>query len=183
MATPGPDRPQSRLNLSRLLESTVRLVPINQGSTARVQQLSSGLGARKTQQGTLIASPGDVLFDIDSAVICANAKPILNQLAELRRLMNTNEVIVEGHTDTTGEADYNLNQSHRRANAVSDYLKEGGALSNTIVLVCGFGEQQPAVTNETPEGRQRNRRVEITLREQRQSQEMRFGNRRGCGNS
>lgn len=167
-AAPGPDLPQSKLNLSRLPESTVRLEPINQGSTVRVQQLSSDLGARKTNQGTFIALQGDVLFDLDSAVIRANAKPILNQLAEFIRLMNVNEVIVEGHTDTTGEADYNLNLSRRRANAVSDYLKERGVLSNTNVLVRGLGEKQPVATNETPEGRQRNRRVEITLREQRQ---------------
>jgi outer membrane protein OmpA-like peptidoglycan-associated protein len=167
-AAPGPDLPRSKLNLSRLPESTVRLEPINQGSTVRVQQLSSDLGARKTNQGTFIALQGDVLFDLDSAVIRANAKPILNQLAEFIRLMNVNEVIVEGHTDTSGEADYNLNLSRRRANAVSDYLKERGALSNTNVLVRGLGEQQPVATNETPDGRQRNRRVEITLREQRQ---------------
>jgi outer membrane protein OmpA-like peptidoglycan-associated protein len=167
-AASGPDLPQSKLSLARLPESTMRLEPINQGSTARVQQLSSGLGARKTDQGTLIALQGDVLFDIDSAVIRPDAKPTLNQLAELMQLMKVNEVIVEGHTDTTGEADYNLNLSRRRANAVSDYLKERGALRNANVLVRGLGEKQPVAANETTEGRQRNRRVEITLREERQ---------------
>jgi outer membrane protein OmpA-like peptidoglycan-associated protein len=169
-AAPGPNLPLSKLNLSRLPESTVRLesLPPGQGSTARVQQLSSDLGARKTDQGTFISLQGDVLFDIDSAVIRANAKSTLNQLAEFIRLMNVNEVIIEGHTDTSGEADYNLNLSRRRANAVADYLKERGALSNTNVLVRGLGEQQSVTTNETAEGRQRNRRVEITLREPRQ---------------
>jgi outer membrane protein OmpA-like peptidoglycan-associated protein len=146
----------------------VRLDPIDQGSTARVQQLRSGLGARKTNQGTLIALQGDVLFDIDSAVVRSDAKPILNQLAELMRLMAVDEVIVEGHTDTAGEADYNLNLSRQRANAVSDYLRGRGALSNVNVIVLGLGETQPVATNETPEGRQRNRRVEITLSEGRQ---------------
>lgn len=164
-AASGPDLPQSKLSISRLPESTVYLAPIGQGSTARVQQLSSDLGARRTNQGTLIALQGDVLFDINSAVIRSDAKPMLTQLAELVRLMHVNEVIVTGHTDTTGDADYNLHLSRQRANAVSDYLRERGALSNANVLVQGLGEQQPVTTNETVEGRQRNRRVEITLRE------------------
>jgi outer membrane protein OmpA-like peptidoglycan-associated protein len=132
-----------------------------------VQQLRSGLGARQTNQGTLVALQGDVLFDIDSAVLRSDAKPILAQLAELVRLMDVDEVIIAGHTDTTGDADYNLHLSRQRANAVSDYLRERGALSNVNVLVQGLGEKQPAATNETAEGRQQNRRVEITLREDR----------------
>jgi len=61
-----------------------------------------------------------------------------------------------------------LHLSRQRANAVSDYLRERGALSNVNVLVQGLGEKQPVATNETVEGRQQNRRVEITLREDRQ---------------
>lgn len=167
-ATPGPDLPQSKLSISRLQESTVRLDPIGQGSPSRVQQLRSGLGARQTNQGTLVALQGDVLFDIDSAVIRSDARPILAQLAELVRLMDVDEVIIAGHTDTTGNADYNLHLSRQRANAVSDYLRERGALSKVNVLVQGLGEKQPVATNETAEGRQQNRRVEITLQEDRQ---------------
>jgi outer membrane protein OmpA-like peptidoglycan-associated protein len=167
-AASGPDLPQSKLSISRLPESTVRLDPSAQGSTARVQQLRSDLGARQTNQGTLIALQGDVLFDFDSAVLRSDAKPILTQLAELVRLTDVDEVVIAGHTDTTGEADYNLNLSRQRANAVSDYLRERGALNNANVLVQGLGEQQPVTTNETVEGRQRNRRVEITLREDHQ---------------
>jgi outer membrane protein OmpA-like peptidoglycan-associated protein len=133
-----------------------------------VQQLRSGLGARQTNQGTLVALQGDVLFDIDSAVIRSDARPILAQLAELVRLMDVDEVIIAGYTDATGNADYNLQLSRQRANAVSDYLRERGALSNVNVLVQGLGEKQPVTTNETAEGRQQNRRVEITLREDRQ---------------
>jgi outer membrane protein OmpA-like peptidoglycan-associated protein len=168
VATPGPDLPQSKLSISRLQESTVRLDPIGQGSPSRVQQLRSGLGARQTNQGTLVALQGDVLFDIDSAVIRSDARPILAQLAELVRLMDVDEVIIAGYTDATGNADYNLQLSRQRANAVSDYLRERGALSNVNVLVQGLGEKQPVATNETAEGRQQNRRVEITLREDRQ---------------
>jgi outer membrane protein OmpA-like peptidoglycan-associated protein len=168
-ATAGPDLPQSKLSISRLPESTVRFEPIGQSSTARMQQLRSDLGARKTTQGTLVALQGDVLFDINSAVIRPDAKPVLTQLAELIQLMNVSEVVVAGHTDATGDADYNLSLSRQRANAVSDYLRKLGALSNANVLVQGLGEKQPVTTNETTEGRQRNRRVEITLREARQS--------------
>jgi outer membrane protein OmpA-like peptidoglycan-associated protein len=166
--TPGPELPQSKLNISRLQESTVRLDPIGQrGMTSRVQQLRSGLGARQTNQGTVVALQGDVLFDIDSAVIRSDAKPILSQLAEFVRLMDVDEVMIAGYTDTTGDADYNLGLSRQRANAVSDYLRERGALSHVNVIVQGRGEQQPVATNETAEGRQRNRRVEITLRDHR----------------
>jgi outer membrane protein OmpA-like peptidoglycan-associated protein len=167
-AAPGPDLPESKLKVSRLQESTVRLEPIGQSTTSRVQQLRSGLGARQTNEGTLVALQGDVLFDIDSAVIRSDAKPLLSQLAEFVRLMDVDEVMIAGYTDTTGDADYNLRLSRQRANAVSDYLKERGALNHVNVLVQGRGEQQPVATNQTAEGRQQNRRVEITLREGRQ---------------
>jgi outer membrane protein OmpA-like peptidoglycan-associated protein len=109
-----------------------------------------------------------VLFDIDSAVIRSDARPTLSQLAEFVRLMDVDEVMIAGYTDTTGDADYNLRLSRQRANAVADYLKERGALNHVNVLVQGRGEQQPVATNQTAEGRQRNRRVEITLRDKRQ---------------
>jgi outer membrane protein OmpA-like peptidoglycan-associated protein len=75
---------------------------------------------------------------------------------------NKTVVEVAGHTDNTGPADYNQKLSERRANAVAQYLESQGLVSNRVVTI-GAGETRPVADNSTPEGRQANRRVELTL--------------------
>jgi outer membrane protein OmpA-like peptidoglycan-associated protein len=71
-------------------------------------------------------------------------------------------IVVDGHTDSTGSDVYNQQLSERRANSVAGFLRSSGVDSRRI-LAGGFGETQPIATNETPQGRAQNRRVEITL--------------------
>ena len=74
-----------------------------------------------------------------------------------------NYIEVDGHTDSVGSDDFNLDLSKRRASSVRDYLVDQGVASRHIVAR-GFGESQPKSTNETAEGRQLNRRVEISIK-------------------
>jgi len=70
---------------------------------------------------------------------------------------------IEGHTDAIGSQDYNQKLSEDRAQSVSDYLLKAGIRSDRILAVRGFGKLKPVTTNDTPEGRQMNRRVEIVI--------------------
>ena len=70
---------------------------------------------------------------------------------------------VEGHTDAIGSQDYNQRFSEDRAESVSTYLLRAGIGQDRILAVRGFGKMKPVTTNDTPEGRQMNRRVEIVI--------------------
>jgi len=69
---------------------------------------------------------------------------------------------IAGHTDSTGSEQYNQQLSERRANTVAQYLRSKGVLDTRIATV-GYGESRPIASNDTPEGRALNRRVELTL--------------------
>lgn len=182
-----PGRPQFSLDIPvvapaegpRLVESSVQVYalpttslvvrPLGSGSTARVQQLQTELGARQTDAGTVIALSGDILFDFDSRAIRPDAQPILDQLAELIGLMDPTVITVEGHTDALGHPDYNMALSRDRARAVLDYLSDRGVVGDASVVERGAGETEPVAPNtnsdgsDNPEGRQLNRRVEVTI--------------------
>ncbi|RUR29592.1 OmpA family protein [Vreelandella nanhaiensis] len=102
----------------------------------------------------------DVNFEFDSAELTANARNILNGVAE--RLVNNPDVRVsiEGHTDSRGSAEYNKDLSQRRAESVTTYLAQRGVGANRMRAV-GFGEERPIASNETDQGRAQNRRVEL----------------------
>ena len=73
------------------------------------------------------------------------------------------EIAIHGHTDDRGDDNYNLNLSKNRAEAVYKYLTSQGAIAKERLSFEGFGEKKPVATNETPEGRQINRRVEFVV--------------------
>jgi len=71
-------------------------------------------------------------------------------------------VLVSGHTDSTGTAEYNLNLSRERAASVAAYLQGQGVKSSRFEVL-GLGSSNPIVSNDTPDGRSLNRRVEIKI--------------------
>jgi len=111
----------------------------------------------------VITLKADVLFDFDSADIKETFKPRLDKIAALLRDHPQVQVYVDGHTDTAGPAEYNMQLSKRRAQAVADYLAAKG-VDPSRMTVRGFGETRLAVPtpDNTPEPR--NRRVEIRRR-------------------
>jgi OOP family OmpA-OmpF porin len=104
----------------------------------------------------------DVLFDFDKAVLKAEGKSKLDDLANKIRGINLEVVIAIGHTDSIGSGAYNQKLSVRRAESVKAYLVSKGVEPNRIYTE-GKGEKQPVASNKTKDGRQKNRRVEIEV--------------------
>ena len=134
-----------------------------------MSQLRGELKATETDRGTVIALPGDVLFDFNKTDIRASAKATLDKLAQLIESDADAKVMVEGHTDSKGDETYNQTLSERRAAAVRDYLKDVRGIAGGRMTVKGLGEQQPIAQNMTPQGTenaagmQKNRRVEVII--------------------
>lgn len=99
-----------------------------------------------------------VNFETNSAVLTADSKPVLDQVAQGLREHSGMRVEVQGHTDSTGTPAYNLKLSERRANAVRDYLISQGVAA-TQLSAKGYGQTQPVASNATAAGRASNRRV------------------------
>jgi outer membrane protein OmpA-like peptidoglycan-associated protein len=106
-----------------------------------------------------------VYFDTNKATIKQRSFNVLDQVATvLKRNPQITKVRVEGHTDSRGSAEYNLELSKRRAQAVKEYLVDAGIGADRLVSE-GYGETQPIETNTTAQGRERNRRVEFRILE------------------
>jgi OOP family OmpA-OmpF porin len=105
-----------------------------------------------------------VFFDFDSAVITDEGEARLREIGDVLITIMDVDVEVHGHTDATGPENYNMGLSQRRAEAVRDWLLENyNQLGADQFTVRAFGEDQPIDTNDTREGRARNRRVEIKV--------------------
>ena len=110
----------------------------------------------------IVRMPEAILFATDSASLNPNLRSDLFVLADSLNKYPQSIVTVTGHTDNTGSAGYNQDLSQRRAQSVSSVLLTGGVASSRIRTV-GAGENRPIATNQTPEGRAQNRRVDITI--------------------
>lgn len=104
----------------------------------------------------------NVFFDFDKAVLKQESFAELNRIVELMSEREGLAIELRGHTDSTGPESYNLGLSKRRAQAVADYIENKG-ISNERLQVKYFGETEPAVSNDTREGRSKNRRVEFKI--------------------
>jgi outer membrane protein OmpA-like peptidoglycan-associated protein len=127
------------------------------------------LRVKETKTETRIELPADILFDFDKADIRSAAEPALKQVAELVRKSARGTVRIEGHTDSKGSDSYNVRLSQRRAQSVQKWLVEREGMRGVRFAIQGFGKSRPAVPNtkpdgsDDPEGRQKNRRVEIVF--------------------
>jgi outer membrane protein OmpA-like peptidoglycan-associated protein len=104
----------------------------------------------------------NIFFDFDKATLRPESYPELNRLLELLNDNATMRIRIEGHTDNVGSDAYNQGLSQRRANAVGRFLTVNGIASDRLQIV-GMGETEPVATNETDEGRQKNRRVQFEI--------------------
>jgi outer membrane protein OmpA-like peptidoglycan-associated protein len=125
--------------------------------------ISEILETRQEARG-LIVNLSDVLFDFNQATLKAGAREKLSKLAGiLLAYPGKYRLEIEGHTDSVGSDEYNQKLSENRAASVRDYLVQGGIPMERVQAVRGFGKTRPVTTNDTAEGRQRNRRVEIVI--------------------
>jgi outer membrane protein OmpA-like peptidoglycan-associated protein len=103
-----------------------------------------------------------LLFDFDSSELRASARRDLGELAQSLDEYPNTDVLVVGHTDATGAADYNQSLSERRASSAASFLMEQRVRPSRITTL-GKGESEPVASNDTDYGRQQNRRVEVAI--------------------
>lgn len=126
-----------------------------------LQQLNTILATRDSARG-LVANMSDVLFKSGSFELLPGARERLAKVSGIVLAYPTLHLQIEGHTDSVGTDEYNQELSEYRADAVRDYLVQQGISANQIAAK-GLGKTQPIASNDTPEGRQQNRRVELVL--------------------
>jgi len=126
-----------------------------------LQQLNQVLATRDSARG-LIANMSDVLFRSGSFELMPGARERLAKVSGIILAYPSLHLAVEGHTDSVGTDDYNQKLSEQRAEAVRDYFVQQG-ISGSTIDAQGFGKSEPIASNDTPEGRQQNRRVELIL--------------------
>jgi len=119
------------------------------------------LNAKKTDRG-MVLTLGDVLFATGKAKLNPRANSSLDKLVTFLQANPDRSISIEGHTDSTGADQYNQVLSERRAIAVKNALVEKGIDLNRV-SARGFGETVPVASNDTPLGKQQNRRVEIVI--------------------
>jgi OmpA-OmpF porin, OOP family len=104
----------------------------------------------------------NIFFDTDKSTLRKESTTELNRLIAFLQANPSIVIQLEGHTDAQGNPEYNLRLSQDRANAVLAYLVENG-ISAKRLEAAGFGKNKPVASNDTPEGRQKNRRVEFRI--------------------
>jgi len=127
-----------------------------------IEQDLEGARVERVGEGIKITFDSGILFDINSSSLQPEAKVNLEKLAVILNKYEETEILIEGHTDSTGPAEYNLDLSIRRAQSVANELTRHEVLSNRFNIM-GYGEDQPVAANDTVEGRQANRRVELAI--------------------
>ena len=166
---------------TRDLVSTTRdLVAATRDLVATVADLGGGvkkleggiesLAMKETDTEIRIELSGDVLFHFDKSDIRAEAEPVLSGVADVLKKHPKAAVMIAGYTDAKGADNYNLELSRRRAASVKSWLLKHGGVRGERLGTRGFGKAKPVAPNtrpdgsDDPEGRQRNRRVEIVMR-------------------
>ncbi len=113
-------------------------------------------------EGIKITFDSGILFDVNKADLQPAAQENLGKLSVILQKYSDTNILIEGHTDSDGTEQYNLELSERRARSVSSYLGEHEVQLARMSIV-GYGEAQPVAENTTVEGKQANRRVEIAI--------------------
>ncbi|MBJ6122707.1 OmpA family protein [Sphingomonas sp. BT553] len=163
----GAAGPESSFAPAEERASVFRAAEVAPDRLALTENLLSELHARQAGDRSIVIDlPADILFDFDKASLRPDAEQSLRKAAELLGSYPAAPVKVNGHTDGKGTDAYNDPLSLRRAQAVAAWLKRNGGRDATVA---GLGKRQPVAGNakpdgsDDPDGRQRNRRVEIVI--------------------
>lgn len=121
-----------------------------------------GAKVERVGEGIVVTFDSGMLFDFDSDALRPETRENLHRLANTLKKYDKTDVIIFGHTDSTGDLNYNLNLSERRSTSVENYLVTRDVKPQRLKPE-GLGETDPVATNDTEAGRQLNRRVELTI--------------------
>jgi outer membrane protein OmpA-like peptidoglycan-associated protein len=133
-----------------------------QEAKLRAQLAGSGVDVVRQGDNITLDMPGNITFATNSADLNSNFYSVLDRVSQTLGEYDQTMVEIAGHTDSTGARNYNMLLSERRAQSVAAYLSSRGVSSKRLLTV-GAGPDHPVATNATPEGRQQNRRVELTI--------------------
>ena len=127
-----------------------------------IQGKVAGAEVTRVGEGLVVTFASGLLFDFDSDRLRAESKKNLDNLASSLSDFGDSKLLLVGHTDSQGADQYNLDLSRRRADAVASYL-ESKSVNAARVQTSGRGETEPVASNDTDDGRQQNRRVEVAI--------------------
>jgi outer membrane protein OmpA-like peptidoglycan-associated protein len=143
---------------------------LKQEAEHKFSELQSALiQVKKDARGTII-SMSDILFDIGKATLTADLKTSLAKIAGILTVFKDSHIMVEGHTDNQGSAEYNQTLSEERALNVQNFLITQGVDPGRLKSI-GYGFSKPIADNATKEGRQKNRRVDLVIQDVNQAQD------------
>ena len=131
----------------------------------QAEELQNDLKGAKVErvgEGILITFDSGLLFNLNSSDLSATTKSNLTELTKTLNKYDDTNLLIEGHTDSSGDDAYNNKLSDKRADAVKDYLA-GAGVKGSRITTKGYGESQPIASNDTDAGRQSNRRVEVAI--------------------
>jgi outer membrane protein OmpA-like peptidoglycan-associated protein len=132
-------------------------------ASAAIASLTALAQVKEEANETIVTLSGAVLFKTGKAELLPVAENALDQVAAaLKQLDETQTVVIAGYTDSRGADEMNRQLSQKRADTVRTYLIQQGVKANKLKAI-GKGESSPVATNDTPEGRANNRRVEMII--------------------
>lgn len=136
-----------------------------------LQRDLKGAKVERLGEGIKITFDSGLLFGFDQATLNSSSRDNLKSLASTLKKYEDTEILIEGHTDSVGEENYNLTLSRNRSAAVKDYLGNLGVASSRMSSI-GFGESSPIASNDSESGRAQNRRVEVAIYANKKMQRM-----------
>ena len=150
--------------MQRILQDGEPSMVVISGEYIELRDQLQGTGVSVTRVGDqiILNMPGNITFATDSSDLSPAFFDVLNSVGKVLNEFNQTVVEVAGHTDSTGSDAYNQGLSERRASSVATYLRGRGVMTDRLITV-GMGESRPIADNGSVEGRQANRRVEITM--------------------
>jgi outer membrane protein OmpA-like peptidoglycan-associated protein len=129
---------------------------------AEIERDIEGARVERVGEGIKITFDSGILFDVNKAALKNASKQELGELAVILNKYQDTNILLEGHTDSTGSEEHNLDLSRLRAQSVSNELAANGVNPSRFTIM-GYGESQPIADNSTTEGRAQNRRVEVAI--------------------
>ncbi len=129
---------------------------------AEIERDIEGAKVERIGEGIKITFSSGILFDVDQSNLKDQYKGELSELSRILNKYDDTNIMLAGHTDSTGSEDYNLKLSQKRADSVANYLASQNVNSARFATE-GYGETQPVATNDTEAGRAQNRRVEVAI--------------------
>ncbi|MDX1491652.1 MAG: OmpA family protein [Pseudohongiellaceae bacterium] len=133
-----------------------------QEAELRQELQGSGVQVQRVGDELTLIMPGNISFPTNEYTVRSEFAPVLDSVAQVLAKFKDTQLMVTGHTDSTGSADYNYNLSNRRAASVVNALASRG-VEQSRLLSQGLGPDQPIASNQTEQGRAQNRRVELKI--------------------